>query len=788
MADVKKDIVKANFKTNKKLLKMWLEELDGIILYQIERGRGNKDEIIELLDKMDEKIMIEIGDMIDNTTDTKDKKKIQEWITKVRSRTQKILETARNAKGNDKSITEALNASIKEFKGNKSSTVLKEMKKVEEDNKEENAGKNGVYKRKSVDERYDENEKAIKKAEDMKKKAKEVEKIKGNNTPHRLQKNFTDTANREFENWKKRINNIEELSKDNFTKEDVEDILNDLSYDIKDAIAKSTKGIPEGVKSDFEKLRVNLEKIDLDDAYNTDLTKETKDAIRDILVYDEDKLKTKTLADLERVMDKISEEAIRKNLIEKALEISDPEKAREGADEQFINGIDQYWNIFPEEKDAIEKWVRGEVPGISGDDRNKKIEEKFAQMAKDIFDAARTDEHTEDLKIEKAKIRKWKLDQEKAQVEKHKAAEKEHNDFKDLEEMTKEELNEIKTDVTNLETETNELEGEKDTLEAEGNRLEAEVNTLESQKKALQDQMIGLEMELDEDDEKRNQSRTATASVDPTKLDLEDLGFSKEFQLEKESLSGFNPTTVYHNFVTEDVSQRSGRNQDGDNLIDAIYNQLKKESGFANVAEKLDTNGALLPIKREKGLVRLGKYIGDWFNKRTKRPTRQDKQIEESLKAEIKKRIDALRDAHTAAQSAPVAGVLSAEDRLEKERAYNVASTEYETKRAEYEAKYEELINKANEYRTKNQAFMDKSNEYETKKADLTEKEGMHKDIKDKLEARKKAFEDSLKVKKVSDNKYQSNLNKAIYKTVNDGKRVNAESVRNEAEGEEIDI
>ena len=274
---------------------------------------------------------------------------------------------------------------------------------------------------------------------------------------------------------------------------------------------------------------------------------------------------------------------------------------------------------------------------------------------------------------------------------------------------------------------------------------------------------------------------------------MEDLGFSKEFQLEKRSLSGFNPTPVYHNFVTEGATTRTpGARQDSDSLVDEIYNQLKKESGFANVAGKLSGMNALQKIEKGNIFARLWdgvKALRKKVSKKESIVTAQDKQIEESLKKEIKKRIEALRDAHDAAQSVPVASadVLSEEDRLAKERAYDVAATEYESKQAEYEAKQAELINKANEYKTKNDAFIDKSNEYDAKRSEKAAQEGIYQEINDKYTARKKAFEDSLKVKTESDEKYQSNIKKTIYETVKNGGKVDAGSIKEEAEERDRD-
>lgn len=743
----------ANLQGSKDILEGILKDLSSEISSQVRAKRGNQNAIETYLEQIDETIMFEIGNMI-NATEQADKEAIQAWIEDANKKSKEMLN---RYKGRNTSVDAALKNSQRTFTKNQSNTVWKEMEKA--------GNEEGAYKREDFATRYQKNEDAIKKAEDMEKKAKEVEKIKGNNTPHRLQKNFTNTTNKEYENWKKRINNIKELSKDNFTKEDVEDILNDLSYDIKDAIAKSTKGIPKDIKNDFEKLRVNLEKIDLNDAYNTDLIKETKDAIRDILVYDEDKLKTKTLNDLERVVNKISEEAIRKNLTEKALEISDPKKAKERANEKFINKIDQYGDIFPEENKAIEKLVRREEPGISDDDRNKKIEEKFAQMAKDIFDAARTDERTESIKIRELKLRKRELDQEKAQVKKYEAVEKEHNDFKDIEEMARGELDELSDEVTDLEAETNRLETRAMDLNEEVTRLENEY--------------MGLAMELAEDEDKRRQLEQAQLTrqntVDPTKLDLEDLGFSKEFQLQKGGFIGGTPT--YHDFVSEDVSQRSGRNQDGDNLIDEIYNQLKKESGFANVAEKLKLNGytEIKEVKHPR-LFKMWASIRSHIPKLKNTDSRREAAIKDALTKEIEKRITALRDAHTAAQSAPIPDIdiMSDDDRLAKERAYEAHETLLQTAEENFNEAYERYTNTYNDYNEK--------------KEDFEGKAVIYNDIRDKYNARKASFEESLKLQGEDKAKFMANEQKAIYKTVNDGKRVDAESVRDEAEGEEIDI
>lgn len=784
----------ANLEASKNILKKLINKLENEISDQCIAKKADKTAIEDVLKQIDEAIMFEIGNMV-NATEQADKDTIQAWVEEANKKSRDML---KRYKGRNSDIDEVLKDSEKTFSGNQSNTVMTEIEKAVEDNKEENAAQNGAYKREDFKTRYQKNEDAIKKSAEMMVKTKRLENVRGNTSQKQIMKNFKKVigdyagAGETFGQWQESIKNIDEVRNYDFS-DKISTLLTRVA-----AINKTGNAIPERLVREFNELKSKLGKINFN---VSGITKETKQAIKDILAFD-DELQNKSASDVENALKAMENNIL--NVKTNALEIKDPKKAREAANKTFMNEIKNcryFKEVFPEETHKIEDIIKSNK---SMSEKKAELSPIFSQLKKELEETLQTSYEEEEKKNYQARLRRAELlNPEKAKVESCETAEKEHSDFKDIKEMADAEWKDLSDAVTDLETEVNALEVDKNDLEVEGNRLEAEVNTLESEKNTLKDRMVDLAMELAEDDEKQRQAAQAgpaATTVDPTKLDLEDLGFSKEFQLEKR-LSGFNPTPVYHNFVTEGATTRTpGARQDSDSLVDEIYNQLKKESGFANVAGKLSGMNALQKIEKGnifmrpfKGAVNVFKFLvnqgANFFKKEEPFVTVGQKQIEESLKKEIKKRIEALRDAHDAAQSAPVASadVLSEEDRLAKERAYDVAATEYESKQAEYEAKQAELINKANEYKTKNDAFIDKSNEYDAKRSEKAAQEGIYQEINDKYTARKKAFEDSLKVKTESDEKYQSNIKKTIYETVKNGGKVDAGSIKEEAEERDRD-
>ncbi len=740
----------ANLQGSKDILESILKDLSSEISSQVRAKRGNQKAIETYLEQIDETIMFEIGNMV-NAIEQADKEAIQTWVEEANKKSKEMLN---RYKGRNTSVDAALKSSNRTFARNQSNTVLKEMEKAENEE--------GAYKREDFTTRYQKNEDAIKKAKDMKKKSEIFDAIKGRRKSSQIMDDFIqvvgkDTASGEvYGTWKERIENLEELVDYEFRNE-IRTLQRRLLNTTDDKIT------PEVAKS-FKTLQDKLSKIDFDASYNNSLDPTTKQRYTGILSIDKD-LNGVSKDDLRAVIGTITPDDI--NRLERDVgEISNPDGLQVLLNEAFMLEIQDsdLFELFQDDVDKIEDIINSKK---SVSEKSAALEAIFKEEKETLKEVSKTSVEAEKNKLKEAKLRKRELDQERAQAEKHDTAEKEHNDFKDIEEMARGELDELSDEVNALETETNQLESEATNLNAEVTRLENEY--------------MGLAMELAEDEDKRRQLAEAQATrqsaVDPTKLDLEDLGFSKEFQLEKESLSGFNPTTVYHNFVTEDVSQRSGRNQDGDNLIDAIYSQLKKESGFANVAEKLKLNGytEIKEVKHPR-LSKMWASIRSHIPKLKNTDSRRESAIKDALTKEIEKRITALRDAHAAAQSAPIPDVdiMSDDDRLAKERAYEAHETLLQTAEENFNEVYERYTNTYNDYTEK--------------KEDFEGKTVIYNDIQDKYNARKASFEESLKLQGEDKAKFMANEQKAIYKTVKDGKRVDAKSVRDEAEGEEIDI
>ncbi len=728
-----------NLQASKDMLDSILKDLSSEIVNQVRAKRGNQAAIQNLLNQIDETIMFEVGNMV-NTNEQADKEAIQDWIENANQKSREMLD---RYKGRNSSVDKILNNSKRTFNRNQSNTVLKEMKQVEEDNKEENAGNNGAYKREDFKTRYEKNENAIKKAQEMAKKRETFDSIKGGRSNSQIIDDFTqivgkDAASDEFYGvWKERTENLQELENYDFRSE-MKTLQRRLSTTTSDVITPT-------LTNSFKTLQDKLSKIDFDASYNSSLNATTKQKYEDILAIDRN-LKGVSKDDLRKVINAIVPDDI--NRLERDVqEISNPNDLKNTINTNLLHEIqtNNLFELFPEDRDKIEEIVNDNRKNSS--EKSTALEAIFKEERKALTEVMNTSVEAEKRKLTEARLRKRDLDQEKVQEESYEAAEKEYNEFKDVKEMAETELGNLSTEVGDL---------------------KEEVDNLYEDAYASREQFIRLSEELAYDDEARRQLAEAQAArqaaVDPTKLDLEDLGFSKEFQLKDERGSGF--VTKNYNFVEEYLTARDGRRGDGDNLVDKIYKQLKADSNFASVAEKLeelDSNS--LEEVRHPRLSKIWARVRSIVPILKNRPSNREKDVERALKQEIEKRIQTLRHDYENPTNAPVPDIdiMSEQDRLELERAY--------------EAQREITIDKV-------QRHNEKKEEYNRKNDDLVEQATIYdRDIKDKYTTRKQAFEDSLKVKVENDGKYQSNVNRAIYETVRNGQRVNPKDVKEEAEG-----
>lgn len=728
-----------NLQASKDMLDSILKDLSSEIVNQVRAKRGNQAAIQNLLNQIDETIMFEVGNMV-NTNEQADKEAIQDWIENANQKSREMLD---RYKGRNSSVDKILNNSKRTFNRNQSNTVLKEMKQVEEDNKEENAGNNGAYKREDFKTRYEKNEDAIKKAKEMAKKRETFETIRGGRSNPQIIDDFTqivgkDAASGEFYGvWKERTENLQELEKYDFKSE--------MKTLHRRLLSKRSDVITPALTNSFKTLQDKLSKIDFDASYNSNLNATTKQKYEDILAIDRN-LKGVSKDDLRKVIGAIAPEDISR-LEKDVQEISNPNDLKNTINTNLLHEIQKnnLFEIFPEDRDKIEDIVNDSRKSSS--EKSTALEAIFKEERKALTEVIKTSVEAEKRKLTEARLRKRDLDQEKVQEESYEAAEKEYNEFKDVKEMAETELGNLSTEVGDL---------------------KEEVDNLYEDAYASREQFIRLSEELAYDDEARRQLAEAQAArqaaVDPTKLDLEDLGFSKEFQLKDERGSGF--VTKNYNFVEEDLTARDGRRGDGDNLVDKIYKQLKADSNFASVAEKLeelDSNS--LEEVRHPRLSKIWARVRSIVPILKNRPSNREKDVERALKQEIEKRIQTLRHDYENPTNAPVPDIdiMSEQDRLELERAY--------------EAQREITIDKV-------QRHNEKKEEYNRKNDDLVEQATIYdRDIKDKYTTRKQAFEDSLKVKVENDGRYQSNVNRAIYETVRNGQRVNPKDVKEEAEG-----
>ena len=728
-----------NLQASKDMLDSILKDLSSEIVNQVRAKRGNQAAIQNLLNQIDETIMFEVGNMV-NTNEQADKEAIQDWIEDANQKSREMLD---RYKGRNSSVDKILNNSKRTFNRNQSNTVLKEMKQVEEDNKEENAGNNGAYKREDFKTRYEKNEDAIKKAKEMAKKRETFETIRGGRSNPQIIDDFTqivgkDAASGEFYGvWKERTENLQELEKYDFKFE--------MKTLHRRLLSKRSDVITPALTNSFKTLQDKLSKIDFDASYNKSLDDATRQKYRDILAIDRN-LKGVSKDDLRKVIGAIAPEDISR-LEKDVQEISNPNDLKNTINTNLLHEIQKnnLFEIFPEDRDKIEDIVNDSRKSSS--EKSTALEAIFKEERKALTEVIETSVEAEKRKLTEARLRKRDLDQEKVQEESYEAAEKEYNEFKDVKEMAETELGNLSTEVGDL---------------------KEEVDNLYEDAYASREQFIRLSEELAYDDEARRQLAEAQAArqaaVDPTKLDLEDLGFSKEFQLKDERGSGF--VTKNYNFVEEYLTARDGRRGDGDNLVDKIYKQLKADSNFASVAEKLeelDSNS--LEEVRHPRLSKIWARVRSIVPILKNRPSNREKDVERALKQEIEKRIQTLRHDYENPTNAPVPDIdiMSEQDRLELERAY--------------EAQREITIDKV-------QRYNEKKEEYNRKNDDLVEQATIYdRDIKDKYTTRKQAFEDSLKVKVENDGRYQSNVNRAIYETVRNGQRVNPKDVKEEAEG-----
>ncbi len=728
-----------NLQASKDMLDSILKDLSSEIVNQVRAKRGNQAAIQNLLNQIDETIMFEVGNMV-NTNEQADKEAIQDWIEDANQKSREMLD---RYKGRNSSVDKILNNSKRTFNRNQSNTVLKEMKQVEEDNKEENAGNNGAYKREDFKTRYEKNEDAIKKAKEMAKKRETFETIRGGRSNPQIIDDFTqivgkDAASGEFYGvWKERTENLQELEKYDFKFE--------MKTLHRRLLSKRSDVITPALTNSFKTLQDKLSKIDFDASYNKSLDDATRQKYRDILAIDRN-LKGVSKDDLRKVIGAIAPEDISR-LEKDVQEISNPNDLKNTINTNLLHEIQKnnLFEIFPEDRDKIEDIVNDSRKSSS--EKSTALEAIFKEERKALTEVIETSVEAEKRKLTEARLRKRDLDQEKVQEESYEAAEKGYNEFKDVKEMAETELGNLSTEVGDL---------------------KEEVDNLYEDAYASREQFIRLSEELAYDDEARRQLAEAQAArqaaVDPTKLDLEDLGFSKEFQLKDERGSGF--VTKNYNFVEEYLTARDGRRGDGDNLVDKIYKQLKADSNFASVAEKLeelDSNS--LEEVRHPRLSKIWARVRSIVPILKNRPSNREKDVERALKQEIEKRIQTLRHDYENPTNAPVPDIdiMSEQDRLELERAY--------------EAQREITIDKV-------QRYNEKKEEYNRKNDDLVEQATIYdRDIKDKYTTRKQAFEDSLKVKVENDGRYQSNVNRAIYETVRNGQRVNPKDVKEEAEG-----
>ncbi len=728
-----------NLQASKDMLDSILKDLSSEIVNQVRAKRGNQAAIQNLLNQIDETIMFEVGNMV-NTNEQADKEAIQDWIEDANQKSREMLD---RYKGRNSSVDKILNNSKRTFNRNQSNTVLKEMKQVEEDNKEENAGNNGAYKREDFKTRYEKNEDAIKKAKEMAKKRETFETIRRGRSNPQIIDDFTqivgkDAASGEFYGvWKERTENLQELEKYDFKFE--------MKTLHRRLLSKRSDVITPALTNSFKTLQDKLSKIDFDASYNKSLDDATRQKYRDILAIDRN-LKGVSKDDLRKVIGAIAPEDISR-LEKDVQEISNPNDLKNTINTNLLHEIQKnnLFEIFPEDRDKIEDIVNDSRKSSS--EKSTALEAIFKEERKALTEVIETSVEAEKRKLTEARLRKRDLDQEKVQEESYEAAEKGYNEFKDVKEMAETELGNLSTEVGDL---------------------KEEVDNLYEDAYASREQFIRLSEELAYDDEARRQLAEAQAArqaaVDPTKLDLEDLGFSKEFQLKDERGSGF--VTKNYNFVEEYLTARDGRRGDGDNLVDKIYKQLKADSNFASVAEKLeelDSNS--LEEVRHPRLSKIWARVRSIVPILKNRPSNREKDVERALKQEIEKRIQTLRHDYENPTNAPVPDIdiMSEQDRLELERAY--------------EAQREITIDKV-------QRYNEKKEEYNRKNDDLVEQATIYdRDIKDKYTTRKQAFEDSLKVKVENDGRYQSNVNRAIYETVRNGQRVNPKDVKEEAEG-----
>ncbi len=723
-----------NLQASKDMLDSILKDLSSEIVNQVRAKRGNQAAIQNLLNQIDETIMFEVGNMV-NTNEQADKEVIQDWIEEANQKSREMLD---RYKGRNSSVDKILNNSKRTFNRNQSNTVLKEMKQVEEDNKEENVGNNGAYKREDFKTRYEKNENAIKKAQEMAKKRETFDSIKGGRSNSQIIDDFTqivgeDAASGEFYGaWKERTENLQELENYDFRSE-MKTLQRRLSTTTSDVITPT-------LTNSFKTLQDKLSKIDFDASYNSNLNATTKQKYEDILAIDRN-LKGVSKDDLRKVINAIVPDDI--NRLERDIqEISNPNDLKNTINTNLLHEIQKnnLFEIFPEDRDKIEDIVNDSRKSSS--EKSTALEAIFKEERKALTEVINTSVEAEKRKLTEARLRKRDLDQEKVQEESYEAAEKEYNEFKDVKEMAETELGNLSTEVGDL---------------------KEEVDNLYEDAYASREQFIRLSEELAYDDEARRQLAEAQATrtdIDTTKLDLEDLGFSKEFTFED------------YDFADEDLNiyERSGRKGKGDNFIDRICKKLESEAAYASVAEKLEglDSNSLKPVKQSK--------VARFFSElRSKIPfvknidSRREKDIKNALYEEIEKRINKLRSDYESAKNIPLpeVDIMSEQDRLELERAY--------------EAQREITIDKV-------QRHNEKKEEYNRKNDDLVEQATIYdRDIKDKYTTRKQAFEDSLKVKLENDGRYQSNVNRAIYETVRNGQRVNPKDVKEEAEGMDIE-
>ena len=506
----------ANLEASKNILKKLINKLENEISDQCIAKKADKTAIEDVLKQIDEAIMFEIGNMV-NATEQADKDTIQAWVEEANKKSRDML---KRYKGRNSDIDEVLKDSEKTFSGNQSNTVMTEIKKAVEDNKEENAAQNGVYKREDFKTRYQKNEDAIKKSAEMMVKTKRLENIRGNTSQKQIMKNFKKVigdyagAGEKFGQWQESIKNIDEVRNYDFS-DKISTLLTRVA-----AINKTSNAIPERLVREFNELKSKLGKINLNVSGITD---ETKQAIKDILAFD-DELQNKSANDVENALKAMENNIL--NVKTNALEIKDPKKAKEAANKIFMNEIKNcryFKEVFPEETHKIEDIIKSNK---SMSEKKAELSPIFSQLKKELEETLQTSYEEEEKKNYQARLRRAELlNPEKAKVEGYETAEKEHSDFKDIKEMADAEWKDLSDAVTDLETEVNALEVDKNDLEVEGNRLEAEVNTLESEKNTLKDRMVDLAMELAEDDEKQRQAAQAgpvATTVDPTKLDLEE--------------------------------------------------------------------------------------------------------------------------------------------------------------------------------------------------------------------------------------------------------------------------